>query len=336
MSVGPQVFRHVENPIAHSNNPTEQMLSLFYLHFRYFEVLFFPTVLSADWSFNCIPLLRNIDDPRNIQSFSAYLVAVVVVLAALWRPLPHAIRQLFYSHSSLDRSAAGVAHTEHHAAATGARLRFVVDSAAESSITSAHRRLVGGSSETLSGAAPLHAFAAAAKSRESPSGAQCAHNNSSLCSPWHCQLCSSGLLLFALAFLIIPMIPASNIFFWVGTLLAERLMYFPSIGACLIYSWLITKLWHRVAAPQTDGSKHSAHSALTARSYIFYAMLILAAVSFGVFWSKLTMERNLDWRSEGELFLAAHQVCPNSVKVPCSLLILFYSPLSHSCRSSFL
>jgi tetratricopeptide (TPR) repeat protein len=32
-------------------------------------------------------------------------------------------------------------------------------------------------------------------------------------------------------------------------------------------------------------------------------------------WTFRTIERNRDWQSEGELFLKAHEVCPNSVKV---------------------
>ena len=43
----------------------------------------------------------------------------------------------------------------------------------------------------------------------------------------------SRFLLFALAATLIPLAPALNVVFWVGTLLAERLPYIPSIGICL-------------------------------------------------------------------------------------------------------
>ena len=41
-------------------------------------------------------------------------------------------------------------------------------------------------------------------------------------------------LLQALALVVIPFIPASNMFFYVGFVVAERVLYLPSIGFCLI------------------------------------------------------------------------------------------------------
>lgn len=42
------------------------------------------------------------------------------------------------------------------------------------------------------------------------------------------------LLLFAIAFMALPFLPASNLFFPVGFVLAERILYLPSMGACLM------------------------------------------------------------------------------------------------------
>uniref|UniRef100_K3WA60 dolichyl-phosphate-mannose--protein mannosyltransferase n=1 Tax=Globisporangium ultimum (strain ATCC 200006 / CBS 805.95 / DAOM BR144) TaxID=431595 RepID=K3WA60_GLOUD len=47
------------------------------------------------------------------------------------------------------------------------------------------------------------------------------------------QIASSPLLM-CIAFGVIPFIPASNLFFPVGTVVAERLLYFPSVGFCLL------------------------------------------------------------------------------------------------------
>lgn len=38
----------------------------------------------------------------------------------------------------------------------------------------------------------------------------------------------------ALAFTIIPFLPAMNIFFRVGFVVAERVLYLPSIGFCIL------------------------------------------------------------------------------------------------------
>ena len=42
------------------------------------------------------------------------------------------------------------------------------------------------------------------------------------------------LLLFSLALLILPFLPASNFFFPVGFVVAERVLYLPSLGMCLL------------------------------------------------------------------------------------------------------
>ena len=46
--------------------------------------------------------------------------------------------------------------------------------------------------------------------------------------------CRNQLLLFAMAFMVLPFLPASNLLFPVGFVLAERILYLPSMGACLM------------------------------------------------------------------------------------------------------
>ena len=38
----------------------------------------------------------------------------------------------------------------------------------------------------------------------------------------------------SLAMLIVPFLPASNIFFRVGFVVAERILYLPSVGFCML------------------------------------------------------------------------------------------------------
>ena len=46
-------------------------------------------------------------------------------------------------------------------------------------------------------------------------------------------------LQLSLAMLIVPFLPASNIFFYVGTVLAERLLYIPSMGYCIYAGYVL-------------------------------------------------------------------------------------------------
>merc|ERR1719387_2954701 len=55
--------------------------------------------------------------------------------------------------------------------------------------------------------------------------------------------------LLALAILVVPFLPASNILFPVGTVVGERLLYIPSIGFCLA---ILVGL-HAIASPATNG-----------------------------------------------------------------------------------
>jgi hypothetical protein len=46
----------------------------------------------------------------------------------------------------------------------------------------------------------------------------------------------------ALAFMIIPFLPATNLFFRVGFVIAERVLYLPSAGFCIIVTVGVGKL----------------------------------------------------------------------------------------------
>jgi hypothetical protein len=50
------------------------------------------------------------------------------------------------------------------------------------------------------------------------------------------------LSLFSLSLLVLPFIPASNLVFPVGFVLAERILYLPSLGICLLIAIGIDKL----------------------------------------------------------------------------------------------
>lgn len=45
------------------------------------------------------------------------------------------------------------------------------------------------------------------------------------------------ILTLGLGFLIIPFLPASNLFFRVGFVVAERVTYLPSIGYCILITY---------------------------------------------------------------------------------------------------
>ncbi|AIN98316.1 hypothetical protein LPMP_220210 [Leishmania panamensis] len=91
----------------------------------------------------------------------------------------------------------------------------------------------------------------------------------------------------------IPYAPVSHLFVAVGTFIAERCLYVPSIGAVLLITFI-------VAAPGLREGVVTRY---------FYTLLLLC-VGWGVF----SHRRNEDWQSNEHLARAATRSCPNSGK----------------------
>ena len=94
-------------------------------------------------------------------------------------------------------------------------------------------------------------------------------------------------LLFGLCLMIIPFIPASNLFFPVGFVIAERVLYIPSMGFSMIVAygaWLLIS--HKTLRP-------------TAKSIIAILLVLHTAK---------TLNRNQDWSNNLTLFSSALRV----------------------------
>ncbi|TMW60252.1 hypothetical protein Poli38472_000294 [Pythium oligandrum] len=120
-------------------------------------------------------------------------------------------------------------------------------------------------------------------------------------------------VLLMISFGAITFIPASNLFFPVGTVVAERLLYFPSAGFCFLVGYLMEQVFDihdRVTLPGP------LDSVLTQRLWqglprILYSLmgLILLAASYKSY------VHNAEWRTEKSLFDAALTVVPENLKV---------------------
>lgn len=207
-------FRHLENPIAFASSFMTRVLSSAHLHTRYLSLLVLPINLSADYSFNAIPLVESLSDPRNILSLVAYSTLVI----------------------SLTITAYGTARGKSDASK----------------------------------------------------------------------------VLWLLLFGVISFLPASNIFFYVGTMLAERLLYIPSIPFCILLAWSSIK---------TARTFHSLSTTPVIR-YLLLAIMILTSASLCGWYGWRTQVRNRDWQGESELFTSALEVCPGSAKVWQSVGVL--------------
>uniref|UniRef100_A0A9J7ZTQ8 dolichyl-phosphate-mannose--protein mannosyltransferase n=2 Tax=Cyprinus carpio TaxID=7962 RepID=A0A9J7ZTQ8_CYPCA len=102
-------------------------------------------------------------------------------------------------------------------------------------------------------------------------------------------------LTFGLVLLVIPFLPASNLFFRVGFVIAERVLYLSSAGYCLI-------LAYAVGFCSCHWKKH--------KRLLRAATLTLLCVNVA-----RSAQRSQQWRSEQSLFASALSVCPLNAKV---------------------
>lgn len=102
------------------------------------------------------------------------------------------------------------------------------------------------------------------------------------------NFCSQGL-----AFMTLPFLPASNLFFPVGFVVAERVLYMPSMGFCLLvgfgFQLLIERLNKRVA-------------------WTCMALLIASHAA-------KTYTRNADWETEYTIFMSGLKVNQRNAKL---------------------
>ncbi|KXZ44203.1 hypothetical protein GPECTOR_71g564 [Gonium pectorale] len=161
-------------------------------------------------------------------------------------------------------------------------------------------------------------------------------------------------LLVTASLLVGPFFPASNVLFYVGTFIGERLLYFPSIGFCILAAealarGLLCAQRPRAASGAVKPAGNGAHDRASVAGkgkdgvgarrptnagvarllYGFMAVVLLA-------YTIRTWRRNYDWWSEESLFESAAQagragagrdgvagtVCASSAKVQLNLGIL--------------
>ncbi|KAL7645009.1 UNVERIFIED_CONTAM: hypothetical protein RMT77_004833 [Armadillidium vulgare] len=101
-------------------------------------------------------------------------------------------------------------------------------------------------------------------------------------------------IIMGLAFLVLPFVPASNLFFPVGFVVAERILYMPSMGFCLLVALGFTNLI----------------SAVRIRKWAWLALLFLLSVH-----SIKTHVRNADWKDEYTVFTSGLKVNQRNAKL---------------------
>ncbi|XP_061531861.1 protein O-mannosyl-transferase TMTC3 isoform X1 [Phycodurus eques] len=109
-----------------------------------------------------------------------------------------------------------------------------------------------------------------------------------------CSRSSSKTVVMALSLIVLPFIPASNLFFPVGFVVAERVLYVPSMGFCVLVA---------------HGFK-----VVSYKGYLRKISWLMIGVLLTTHAIK-TFNRNWDWESEYTLFMSALKVNKNNAKL---------------------
>ena len=119
-------------------------------------------------------------------------------------------------------------------------------------------------------------------------------------------------VLVSLVMMILPFIPASNLFFYVGFVVAERVLYIPSMGYCILVGYGLSHLWKHVCnlpkKQKNEWERRSVKTELVIKVSKFLIVLFTCVIfiTFGV----KTFQRNKDWFDEESLYRAGVKINP--------------------------
>lgn len=109
----------------------------------------------------------------------------------------------------------------------------------------------------------------------------------------------SRMIIMCLAWIVLPFLPASNLFFPVGFVVAERILYMPSMGFCLLIAYGYQRIKERLEENGQTGK------------YLIKLTLIFLLMTHTL----KSYQRNNDWRNEYTLFMSGVHVNDRNAKL---------------------
>lgn len=268
-------FASADNPVARHPSRLTRGLTFLYLPAASVRMFLCPSTLSFDWSMDAVPRITSLRDSRNLESVCLY---AALGTATLW-----AVRRV--------RRSRGRARSR-------SRTTFELSSYSMSTASWSSTSRCPVCAGRRTGACHTD-------------GCRAANNNNGPVNECHCPKkkaapgysCSApSSLLIILGFLVLPFLPASNLFFYVGFVIAERILYLPSVGACLAIG---------AAISGTYGIARKSGFGKVAKG-----ILVATTVFLGLM-SARTLLRNADWFDEESLYRSALRVNPPKGKARC-------------------
>lgn len=271
MGSKPPDFAPADNPASDSDSLLTRTLTFLYLPAFNFWLLLYPRWLSFDWSMESIPLLTSPFDPRNALSACFY--------AAGFRFLLQISRSL-----SAQKSSALLWNHRLKSYKNGASNKSVFTNNNSHAYANGHHRTSNGNGVVANGSpsATLYHQTSASAAVDIYQCTASAHTDT---------------VIMATSLLAFPFVPATNLFFYVGFVVAERVLYIPSMGFCLLVAIGLDQLYRRQEGLLRKRILLS----------IFLSLVIIMSVR--------TVRRNRDWWHEENLYRSGIHINPPKGKI---------------------
>ncbi|XP_063732645.1 protein O-mannosyl-transferase TMTC2 isoform X2 [Eleginops maclovinus] len=250
----PPNFSNSDNPAADSPSLLTRTLTFSYLPAANFWLLLCPDMLSFDWSMDALPLIRNLADRRNLYTAAFYVGLLFLAWFSLWT---HQTAKVKETNGKVHPYTNG-----RNGNSNGHSYQFHNHEHTNNSHSDFHinNSIQNGTKKHYESRTPLPT--------------------------------SENVVVFSLGLLAIPFLPATNLFFYVGFVIAERVLYIPSMGFCLLVAVGMRSLYVRL------------------RRKSFRAMLVYCSATVVLLFSVKTVLRNRDWQNEEMLYKSGIYVNP--------------------------
>ncbi|XP_061729922.1 protein O-mannosyl-transferase TMTC2 [Cydia pomonella] len=297
----PTAFAAADNPASRDPSFLTRTYTFAYLPVFNFFLLLYPFHLSFDWSMDAIPRITTLFDQRNISTIIFYAIISKVTWRAIvtefkkrqensYKEVKYYKKQncknkhkwnynckQYNRQEPIDRKNYHAPHKEN-----SIKRQLCPCNGCKHTLTEEHTsacRAINNNNTMMHHSACV-----------CPMG----HNKTKV-QPVHRQVYRSPqvAMLMSIALMGLPFIPASNVLFYVGFVVAERVLYIPSVGFCLLLglgAGALTRSWHKSDAKS--------------RIFMLTLLLVLSAMCGS------TLRRNLDWHDEESLFKSALHINP--------------------------
>ncbi|KAJ8032021.1 Transmembrane and TPR repeat-containing protein 2 [Holothuria leucospilota] len=289
----PPSFSPSDNPAADSDDLMTRTLTFLFLPVMNFWLLVCPYTLSFDWSMGAVPLVETIFDWRNFCSLTFYGFLVVV---AAW--ILNILSKIKGEERVSDVTSDVMKHINGKCSSGELNGNSVGNGFHSKYYVNGKSTAKG---PTYRGHKLNNGLSKSKQTNHHQSAINCStrRGDSTSSSPTHVNIIGAvekrtfNIIIAGLSFLIFPFLPATNLFLYVGFVIAERILYIPSIGFCLLLAFGIERLMET-----TKGHKVKKFLAS------FLVLLLISA------YSTRTVLRNQDWLSEETLYRSGIAINP--------------------------